>query len=309
MKTSKRVIVMTPASLRRNYMEELKKCGDALYKRNQYWEWISTENNSNRANLETLSRLLNLPQEYVKKQKGAWLINVSKPSNFESLSTEQKKSLDLQLDEMIRSKYTFINYNGLRNKALSDLTKGYTQNLFDDSVVIIDEGHNLISRIVNKVKKGYALGQQTTKTRGDKQGEKQVEGEDSSGLPKPLSLKLYEYLMSAQNARVVVLSGTPVINYPNEFGVLFNILRGYIKTWKIPLNITTTEKIDKDRLTQMFREGDEKGLDYLDYSPSTKILTITHNPFGFHNSYTDVRGVYNGVVYDSNYKVSDSSFL
>jgi hypothetical protein len=310
MKTSKRVIIMTPASLRRNYMEELKKCGDALYKRNQYWEWITTENNSNKTNLETLSHVLNLPQEYVKKQKGAWLINVSNPSNFDTLSTEQKKSLDLQLDEMIRSKYTFINYNGLRNKALSDLTNGYTENLFDNSVVIIDEGHNLISRIVNKIKKGYSLGQKQTKKQGEGEnpptGE---EGEDAAGLPKALSLKLYEYLMSAQNAKVVILSGTPVINYPNEFGVLFNLLRGYIKTWKIPLTITTSQKIDKETLTQMFREGDEKGLDYLDYSPSTKILTITHNPFGFHNSYTDVRGVYNGVVYDSNYKVTDSAFL
>jgi Type III restriction enzyme, res subunit len=310
MKTSKRVIIMTPASLRRNYMEELKKCGDTLYKRNQFWEWISTENNSNKTNLETLSRVLNLPQEYVKKQKGAWLINVTKPSNFDTLNTEQKKSLDLQLDEMIRSKYTFINYNGLRNKALSDLTNGYTQNLFDNSVVIIDEGHNLISRIVNKIKKGYSLGQKQTKKQGEGEnpptGE---EGEDASGLPKALSLKLYEYLMSAQNAKVIVLSGTPVINYPNEFGVLFNLLRGYIKTWKIPLTVTTSQKIDKETLTQMFREGDEKGLDYLDYSPSTKILTITHNPFGFHNSYTDVRGVYNGVVYDSNYKVTDTAFL
>ena len=42
MKDSKRVIIMTPASLRANYIEELKKCGDLLYKRNQYWEWIST---------------------------------------------------------------------------------------------------------------------------------------------------------------------------------------------------------------------------------------------------------------------------
>ena len=34
MKESKRVIIMTPASLRTNYMEELKKCGDLFYKKN-----------------------------------------------------------------------------------------------------------------------------------------------------------------------------------------------------------------------------------------------------------------------------------
>ena len=63
--------------------------------------------------------------------------------------------------------------------------------------------------------------------------------------------KLYEYLMSAKNARVVLLSGTPIINYPNEFGILFNILRGYIKTWNIPLNVKTTKKIDRNTLQEI----------------------------------------------------------
>jgi SNF2 family DNA or RNA helicase len=43
--------------------------------------------------------------------------------------------------------------------------------------------------------------------------------------------------LSANNARIILLTGTPVINYPNEFGILFNILRGYIKTWKIKLDV------------------------------------------------------------------------
>ena len=39
------------------------------------------------------------------------------------------------------------------------------------------------------------------------------------------------YILSANNCRVVFLTGTPIINYPNEIGVLFNMLRGYIKTF------------------------------------------------------------------------------
>jgi SNF2 family DNA or RNA helicase len=122
---------------------------------------------------------------------------------------------------MISSKYTFINYNGLRTKRLEELTSGFTKNLFDDSVVIIDEAHNLISRIVNKIKK------------------------QRSETPQFLSTKLYEYLLSAKNSRIILLTGTPVINYPNEFGILFNILRGYIKTWEIPLDVKTSKKVDK----------------------------------------------------------------
>ena len=44
-------------------------------------------------------------------------------------------------------------------------------------------------------------------------------------------------LLTAQNARIILLTGTPMINYPNELGILFNILRGYIYTWEISLDV------------------------------------------------------------------------
>ena len=99
-------------------------------------------------------------------------------------------------------------------------------------------------------------------------------------------------LLRAQNARIILLSGTPVINYPNEFGILFNILRGYIKTWRILLNVKTNKKIDRNSLQEMLLG--EKSLDYLDYSPSSKILTVTRNPFGFKNKIKKESG-YQGV--------------
>ena len=274
MKDSKRVIVMTPASLRRNYMEELKKCGDPMYKKNQFWEFIPT---TDPERVKILSQVLNLSAEYIKKHGGAWLVNIKKQSNYPNLSAQEKKSLDDQIDEMIRSKYTFINYNGLRNKRLEELTNGYTKNLFDDCVIIIDEAHNLISRIVNKIKKEKPIAENSD---GDKEH-----------APKFLSTKLYEYLMSATNARIILLSGTPIINYPNEFGILFNILRGYIKTWHIPLEVKTSKATNRDTLKELFLK--EKVLDYLDYTPSSRTLTITRNPFGFKNK-VDKKG-YHGV--------------
>ena len=276
MKDSKRVIIMTPASLRANYVEELKKCGDSLYKRNQFWEWISTDINPEAA--QTMSAILNLPMEYISRHRGAWFVNVKKKSNYDELTDIDKKTLDSQLDTMIKSKYTFINYNGLRTQKLSELTSGFTKNLFDNSVIIIDEAHNLISRIVNKIKKEKVIVE-------SKRGEKEH-------LPLNLATKLYEFLLSAKNAKVVLLTGTPVINYPNEFGILFNILRGYIKTWRIPVKVNTSKKIDKVSLQEMLLG--EKTLDYLDYSPSSKIITVTRNPFGFKNK-IKVDSGYQGV--------------
>jgi len=294
MKDTKKVIIMLPASLRTNYMEELKHCGDSLYKKNQYWEFVSVKTNPEA--MTTLSAVLNLSQDYIKKQQGAWFVNVKKPSNYEDLTSIEKKSLDDQLNEMIRNKYTFINYNGLRLKRLEELTSGFTKNLFDNSVIIIDEAHNLISRIVNKIKKEKVVPE-------NDRGEKEYS-------PKFLAVKLYEYLMSAKNARIVLLTGTPIINYPNEFGILFNILRGYIKTWNFPLNVKTTKKIDRNSLQEMLLG--EKSLDYLDYSPSSKILTITRNPFGFKNKIkqdSGYKGVSNVKRDDTGNNIFDNDFI
>ena len=300
MKDAKRVIIMTPASLRANYIEELKKCGDLLYKRNQFWEWISTDTNPEAAS--PMSAILNLPLEFIRRHRGAWFINIRKKSNYDDLSDVDKMTLESQLNEMIKSKYTFINYNGLRAKKLQELTANFTRNLFDDAAVVIDEAHNLISRIVNKIKKEKVIPE-------NKKGEKEH-------LPLNLSTKLYELLMSARNARIVLLTGTPVINYPNEFGILFNILRGYIKTWKITINVQESKqknksvKIDKNALQEMLLGV--KSLDYLDYSPSSNILTITRNPFGFSNKIkvdSGYQGVTNAKKLENGETAIDTEYL
>ena len=301
MKNTKRVIILTPASLRANYMEELKKCGDLLYKRNQYWEWINTINNLPLQ--RTISALLSLPEEFIAKHGGAFFVNVKEKSNYETLDDIKKKILEEQLNEMIKQKYRFINYNGLRSRRLAEMTSNFTRNIFDDAVVIIDEAHNLISRIVNKLKKEKAVPEdekrkkkEGAKDEKDAKDAKEGVGDDENlfGEHTPLNLatKLYYMLLRAKNARIILLSGTPVINYPNEFAIMFNILRGYIKTWKIPLVIKTTEKVDKQSLQTLLLG--EKSLDYLDYSPTSKTLTITRNPFGFKNKVKKESG-YQGV--------------
>ena len=160
----------------------------------------------------------------------------------------------------------------------------------------------MISRIVNKIKKEKVIPE-------NKKGEK-------AHLPLNLSTKLYELLMSARNARIVLLTGTPVINYPNEFGILFNILRGYIKTWKITINVQESKqknksvKIDKNALQEMLLGV--KSLDYLDYSPSSNILTITRNPFGFSNKIkvdSGYQGVTNAKKLENGETAIDTEYL
>jgi len=280
MKSHRRVFVLTPASLKMNFFSELKKCGDALYKKNQFWEFISIEGKPDY--VATLSGALQLPADYIKSNKGAWLVDVSKKANFTELAADKQVEIDEQLNQMIRTKYTDINYNGMNNAKMQMLTGDYTRNPFDNSVVIIDEAHNFVSRIVNKLPK-TAAGQ----------------AKKDAASKKTISYMLYDYLMSATNARVVLLTGTPIINYPNEIGILFNILRGYIKTWTFPVRIVTSQTVNRDRILEMFADENFNTYDYVEYSGNK--LTITRNPFGFINDRKRDKVVRRGGKSSNNY--------
>ena len=264
LKDSRKIWVMNKASLQMNYFKELKKCGDPMYRKTQYWEFVSIIDNPDK--LEVLSSALHLPKDIITQNKGAWMVDVTKPSNYDTLNTDDKLSLDEQLTYMIRMKYNFINYNGLTMNNYNTLTKNFTINPFNDSVVVIDEAHNLVSRIVNQLKR-----------------------KKNSGS---LSVLLYKDLMSAQNCKIVMLTGTPMINTANELGVLFNILRGYITTWLVQIDTGTT--LDDKSMEKLLKKNAvlSKTLDFVSFQNNK--LVVTKNPFGFinHNESSEYRGVH-----------------
>ena len=284
MKTTKQVIIMTPASLQVNYREELKKCGDEIYRKNQFWEFIQSEGKGDEL-VENLSKVLSISVEYINNQGGAWMVNMSNPSNYETLSQNDKLNINKQIDQMIAHKYKFINYNGLRATKILEMTKNNTVNPFDDAVVIVDEAHNLVSRIVNK------LGKKKTN----------------------IATTLYTLLMKAKNAKIVLLSGTPVINYPNEIAILFNILRGYITTWSLKLDIRAQRQVNTAYLQSLFKPTVLGGhiLDLIEYTPAKTTLTVTRNPFGFVNKASSKDGEYGGVKLEvgDRGELSDDSFI
>jgi len=263
LKSAKEVVLLTPASLRSNFFTELKKCGDPLIKVNQYWEFIHTEGQPDLA--KTLSAVLSLDQKWIYKNKGAWLMDIHQKANFANLSQKQQVQIQEQLDEMIAAKYISINYNANNiRKKIEPLTLGGTVNPFDNKVVIIDEAHNFVSKIVNKL--NYSKAKRLPKTTTEN-----------------VAYQLYTYLMSAIDARVVLLTGTPVINAPNEIAVLFNILRGYIQQWEIPISPEGQQIISKTDVANLLAKNVETNVfDYLDVRANNTVV-ITRNPFGFVN--------------------------
>lgn len=305
MKNEKNVVLLVPASLKTNFLNDIKKCGDDFYKKIQYWEFISIEGKPDYVDI--LSNVLSISKEFIRKKGGVWLLDVSKKeSNYSSLSTQEQYDINEQLDLMIESKYTYLNYvNGINGAKFREITQNYTVNPFDGKTIIIEESHNFVSRIVNKLNNGLKMGEDIEKMN--------------------ISLALYHYLMSATNAKVIFLSGTPIINYPNEIAVMFNILRGYIKTWTFQLSLRADAppgfKISRDEIVKFFERGGLKTFDFIEYSGNK--LIITRNPYGFVNIYKEKEPDgdkaktkkrtkderYVGVSLDETGNISDSVFI
>jgi hypothetical protein len=281
MKSKKQIVIMTPASLKSNFFSELKKCGDDIYRKNQYWVKTAVVN---KTDASKLSKVTALDEEYI-MQNGVWLGKKTEGNTggkkYEDLSPIEQNDVDKQLDMMIRKKYLDINYNGLNMRGLNKLTDNNSKNPFDNCVVIIDEAHNFVSRIVNKINKRESL-----------------------------AYRLYDYLLGAQNAKLIFLTGTPIINYPNEIAILFNMLRGYIKTWTFPVVVKTSQKMDRDAILKFFEKDNFNVYDYVEYS-GNKIF-ITRNPFGFVNvlkkNPKDPFADYSGVTLDDTGNISDIDF-
>ncbi len=290
LKTTRKVVILTPASLQNNYKKELKKCGDELYRLNQYWEFVETSGETEIE--EALSKALNLSINYIKKNNppGAWLVNINKEPNYFKLSTPHKASINDQINAMVAQKYEFYNYNGMTQKLLSTLEqqallesgKLQRKNPFDNKVVVIDEVHNMVSTIVNQL---------------------------DSKTP-TIKTKLYEYLKDAHNCRMVFLTGTPIINYPNEVAILYNMLRGYIKSYIFSLNTRNTNLSSKEKVKKRVLEKFKKSgfVDYLNYNTNKEILTVTRNPYGFFSS-ADKDKNYQGVSLNEQGKIDDDKFI
>lgn len=257
MYTSKQIFIITPASLQANYRTQMKFCGDQIFRKNNHWVFESIDTPEKK---KTVFSLLNIDPEksksnnlvqFVQKNKGIWMVNMEKEPNFDSLSIQNREIIDKQIELMILAKYRYINYNGITRKIWSTHYKTAPDiNPFDNCTIIVDEAHNFVSRIVNKLN-----------TKGNS-----------------ISTDLYESILSAENCRVILLTGTPFINSPSELGVLFNLINGYTYSLDIKLSIKNTA-VKLDYFEKLFKE--QKIIDIIEYNQNNSILKIVKNPYGF----------------------------
>jgi hypothetical protein len=231
---------MVPASLEKNYKEELQKCGDPVYAVENFW---TLKPMSDEVRLE--GKKLGISDKFMDKHSRIYTTTSGNEPNFESLSTQDKATIREQIKDVLDQRFTFVRYNGLTRTNIPEYTK---EGMYDDSVVIVDEAHNLISRVIN---------------------ESEITG------------KLYDAIYNAKRCKVVALSGTPVINSPNEIAYMMNLLRGPIERITIPFKTIPTW--DEERITKAFRAIPE--VDTIEFSALKKHVMVTRNPPQFRSTY------------------------
>lgn len=151
-KDYRQVIVMTPASLRENFISELKKGG--------------TYAGSVADVMETMESKV-------------------KPSGRGNITEADKR-----IRKEILRKYYFVSYDASN---APDQIRSIPDGL-NHKLLIIDEVHNLVSMMNSRSTKGNFM---------------------------------FDTIMNATDLKIIMLSGTPIINDPFELGIIANILAGF----------------------------------------------------------------------------------
>ena len=226
----KSMFVLSPASLAVNYENEILKISSIGLNLKKDWFLVKVSKTNQEA-MKILLEKYAIDKSIIKKDGLVWipLYDDDIPNATimkDKPIAEDKPEINQMISHIIRNRYTFISYNGLT----ANLIKSLGTSPFDNSFVIIDEVHNFASRIVNGSK---------------------------------LARDIYIRLMNAKDCRIILLSGTPIINNPYEISTIVNLIRGYMNIYEISFTKMTEEmfvkQLEKDGLIDII---DEFGIDH-----------------------------------------------
>lgn len=243
--TTKKVFVMLPASLESNYRGELRKCGDPLYMYDQHWRQQTLSDDT-----RAMAKKLGLSDGFLDRNRTFFTTVPNEEPNYSKLPKTAQDIVGKQIEDIIDQRFTFIRYNGLSSTNIGKYVPADGTNPYNDSVVIIDEVHNFISRISNA---------------------------------SDIARKLYDVIYNAKNCKVVALSGTPVINRANEVAYLMNLLRGPMERIVIPVRAIPTW--DEEKMASVLRGIPD--VDTIEFNAIKKYIMLTRNPPNFRSVYND----------------------
>ena len=246
----KKVVIMTPASLSQNYENELLFASKVGRDLKRHWTQVKV-NKKSAEMMKSLTDKYAIADKFVKKNGLVWVplyrgdiegaeVVIEKIKYYSD--TKYREELDLSISHILRNRYTFINYNGLTEKMIKELGA----KPFDNAFIIIDEIHNFISRIVNGSR---------------------------------LAKSIYIHMMNAKVTKLILLSGTPIINQPHEIATLINLVRGPIKEYNVDLLKKSNAPDLKAIVEHLQADNLYRYVDSIDYTETTMTFTLIPDNF------------------------------
>ena len=234
----KHVLILTPASLRQTWIDELKFCGDPIYKNEteliyKNYTFINYNSTDIKKIYSDIKNKIYLDSKVsFKKSEGEILegrvIEITK-------GVFKKNKYNPTHIKIIDNKNEIQEYSIIEAEVkMLDNT-----NPFDNKIIIFDEVHNFIVTIANIYKK----------------------------MQRPTDIQqmkkdIYDDLRNAINCKIILLSGTPIVNNVYEISFLANILNGNNMIYKYEYIIT--ENVNKLNLSKMEEEL-KKQINFINY--------------------------------------------
>lgn len=281
-----KIVVMTPLSLRNNFISEIGFCGFKHFRLQNYWTPLSLKPGSvpEAAMVKLFARnVYGIPESYFTPRgrgkielEQIWVPDFQKKPNFDSLTPQQREEIQAQLKATIENRITFINYNSISKAELKTMICS-KPDIFDNAVIVVDEIHNL-TRLIQGSLELY-LSPRRGRSKNEQLKARETLTPERTTLPRcgknedyMRGYLFYRLFMDAKNAKVVGLSGTPLINFPEELGILMNILHGPIHT--IEFNVELEGSRELRPILEAIIARNEN-LDTAFFKTSDRFMTVT----------------------------------
>jgi hypothetical protein len=204
---TRKVVVLLPASLVSNAVREITKCGPSQFLIRQRWASVPIES---AAAAKEAQKTTGVPWSTLKRHGRAWTpvgaggggsngpVDSVDSVDYDALDEAARAEVSAQLSHRIKGAYGFYAYNGLTAQTTAKLVQLLSTK---PCFVVVDEMHNFVSRVMNN--------------------------------PSSYSARVFEALCRLPEARVVALSGTPLINRPREIAYITALVKGYAELQRL----------------------------------------------------------------------------
>jgi superfamily II DNA or RNA helicase len=180
--------------------------------------------------------------------------------SYEELDDLHKIFLTQEIFYLIKTKYNFIHYNPfpkVKSSSIKEFEDDSDEE--DEDLYLLDEEEKKKTLTYNQtmvkdLEKRLKFNKKTFNVDSPFYGECVIVDEVHNFVREILnpsskpSKVFYEWIVNAENVKLVFLSGTPIINKPAEIAVLYNMLKGLIKIY----SFTIQTNMDIEQVTKRF---------------------------------------------------------